>query len=120
MFGTILEDAVTGVKGAVAAILMGFDGIPVDTFQVANSEEDIETIGMEFSVLLKEVKKAAEALETGLATEMSVQTDAMSIVLRIISDEYFLAIAVKNNGNLGKARYLLRIAAPKIHEALGE
>ena len=118
MFGTILEDIVNGVKGAKAVIVMGFDGIPLDTYNSAEADEDIETIGMEFSVLLKEVKKAAEALETGSATEMTVQTETMTTVLRIISEEYFLAVVVENGGNIGKARYLLRMSISKLLEVL--
>ena len=118
MFGTILEEAVLGVKGAKAAILMGFDGIAVDTYQAKNSNEDIETIGMEFSVLLREVKKAAEALETGPTTEMTVQTETMTTILRIVNEDYFLAIAVVDGGNTGKARYMLRMAVPKFLDVL--
>jgi len=117
MFGSILEDTVKGVKGGLAAILMGFDGIAVDNYTVDGSS-DIETIGMEFSVLLKEVRNAAEHLDTGSAREVTVKTESLSTVLRIVNDNYFIAFAVSSGGNLGKARYLLRMAAPKLVEFL--
>lgn len=117
MFSAKLEDAVTKVSGGHAAILMGFDGIPVDSF-TQNPEADIETIGMEFSVLLNEVRKAAELLDAGTARELTVRTDKMSTILRIINDEYFVAIALGADGNLGKARYLLRLLAPEFAEEL--
>ncbi|MBN2340872.1 MAG: roadblock/LC7 domain-containing protein [Deltaproteobacteria bacterium] len=117
MFGSILEETVTSVKGARAAILMGFDGIPVDAY-TADSDSDIESIGMEFSVLLKEVQNAAAQLEAGSANEITIRTEKFSTILRILNDEYFMAIAVAANGNLGKARYLLRMAGPKLLEVL--
>ena len=113
MFGSKLEEAVRAIKGGHSAILMGFDGIPVDMF-TTNEDVDIETVGMEFSVLLKEVRKAAEMLDAGDAEELTVRTDKLVTVLRIINDEYFVSIALDPGGNLGKARYLLRVLAPQL------
>jgi predicted regulator of Ras-like GTPase activity (Roadblock/LC7/MglB family) len=117
MFGGKLESAVKDVNGGRAAILMGFDGIPVEMYS-GESEVDIETVGMEFSVLLKEVRKAAELLDAGTAEELTVRTDQLSTVLRVINQEYFLAMAIDKNGNLGKARYLLRLLAPEMRKEL--
>jgi predicted regulator of Ras-like GTPase activity (Roadblock/LC7/MglB family) len=117
MFGTKLEQAVKGVSGGRAAILMGFDGIPVDMF-TGETAIDIETVGMEFSVLLKEVRKAAELLEAGATEEVTVRTEQMSTVLRVINEEYFIALALDTFGNLGKARYLLRVLAPDMRREL--
>ncbi len=112
MFEQKLRSAVTGVDGSEAAILMGLDGIQVDAF-CANKELDIETVGMEFSVLLKEVRKASELLEAGDAEEMTVHTEKMVTVLRIVNAGYFVAIVLSTGGNLGKARYTLRVLAPQ-------
>ena len=117
MFGTKLEDAVKGVGGGRAAILMGFDGIPVDMY-TGETTLDIETVGMEFSVLLKEVRKAAELLDAGATEEVTVRTEQLATVLRVINDEYFLALALDRLGNLGKARYLLRVLAPEMRREL--
>ena len=117
MFGSILKDTVDNVKGAHAAILMGFDGIPVDAY-TGDSDSDIESIGMEFSVLIKEVQSAAEQLEAGAADEITIRTEKFSTILRVLNDEYFLAISVGADGNLGKARYLLRMAVPRLLAAL--
>ena len=105
------------VQGARAAVLMGFDGILVDMFGT-DENIDIESMGMEFSVLLKEVRKAAELLEAGSADEMSIRTEKLVAVLRIINEEYFIAIALGPDGNLGKARYVLRVTAPTLREEL--
>jgi len=117
MFGTKLEETVKSVAGGKAAIVMGFDGIPVDQF-AADIEQDIETLGMEFSVLLKEVRKAAELLDAGDAEELTVRTEKLSTILRIINAEYFVALALAPDGNLGKARYLLRMIAPEFAREL--
>ncbi len=37
---------------------------------------------------------------------------------RLISPEYFMVVALEPGGNLGKARYLLRVTAPKLRSEL--
>jgi predicted regulator of Ras-like GTPase activity (Roadblock/LC7/MglB family) len=117
MFSEKLENAVTSVGGGKAAILMGFDGIQVDMYN-SDADFDMETVGMEMSVVLKEVLNAAEMLEAGEAEEITVKTDQTMTILRIVNDEYFLALAMSSKGNIGKARYLLRIIAPEIAQDL--
>ncbi len=117
MFAAKLKSAVDSVKGGEAVILMGFDGIPVDSYEVREGI-DIETIGMELSVVLKEVRKAAEMLESGQASELTVRTDKMATVLRVVNDSYFLAMTISPEGNVGKAKYLLRVLGPDLSEDL--
>lgn len=114
MFGDILGNAVSTVQGANAAVLMGLDGILVDLFNGKEGEVDIESMGMEFSVLLREVRNASELLNAGAANELTIRTDRLLAVLRVINDEYFVAMALSPEGNIGKARYVLRTMAPKI------
>ena len=117
MFAQMLEDAVSQVQGAEAALLMGFDGILVD-MHGGDADSDVESMGMEFSVLLKEVRKAAELMSAGQAHEMTVRTDKMLAVVRVVNDEYFLAMTLLPTGNVGKARFVLRMLVPKMGEAL--
>ncbi len=117
MFDDALKDMVTSISGGQAAVVMGFDGIPVSMF-ASDEEQDIETIGMEFSVLLREVKKASEMLESGQMEEVTVRTEKMSTILRVINKEYFVAMVIVPGGNLGKTRYALRVLAPKLNVEL--
>ena len=117
MFDGSLEKIVKDVQGAKAAVLMGFDGILVDMFGEAE-DIDVESMGMEFSVLLKEVRKAAELLDAGSADEMTIRTDKMLAVLRTVNEEYFVAMALSPDGNIGKARYMLRVTVPRLDNEL--
>ncbi len=117
MFLNKLKSAVNNVKGGEAAILMGFDGIPVDSYD-ADTQLDIETVGMEFSVVFKDVRKAAGLLEVGSAEELTIRTDKMATVLRAVNDGYFVAMALSIDGNVGKAKYVLRVLAPDLNQDL--
>ena len=117
MFAERLQNTVERFGGGHAAILMGFDGIPVDQF-VVDKNTDVETLGMEFSVILKEVRKVAGLLEVGATEELVVKAGQLSTILRVVSDEYFIALFLSPQGNLGKARYLLRVLAPQFRDEL--
>lgn len=114
MFKEILKDVVDNTEGGVASLLMGFDGIPVDQYVREGEGFDVETVGMEYSVILKNIRNAAQMLEAGDAQEVSVQAERVTTVIRLLNDEYFLAIALRPSGNLGKARFLLRTRGTKL------
>ena len=115
MFREVLQEVVDRTEGGVAGLLMGFDGIPVDNYvRDTTAPVDVETVGMEFSVILKDIRKAAELLEAGGAQEISIQAERMTTVIRVLNDEYFVAVTLQPSGNYGKARFLLRTAGSKL------
>jgi predicted regulator of Ras-like GTPase activity (Roadblock/LC7/MglB family) len=117
-FQESLKRLVVETEGGVAGLLMGFDGIAVDSYSVAAAGMDITTVGMEFSFILQQVRKAAEILEVGTVNEITIRASKVTIIIRAINAEYFLALAIRPEGNLGKGRYLLRIVAPKLQVEL--
>ncbi len=118
MFKEILQDLVDRTDGGVAGLLMASDGIAVDQYSKGDGPFDIEAVGMEYSVVLKGVQRAGEMLDTGETNEVSVQTERLTTVVRMLTEEYFVALTVAPGGNVGKARYLLRTSAPKLLENL--
>lgn len=118
MFKSVLRDVVENTEGGIASVLMGFDGITVDSYVKDDAALDIEGMGMEFSVVLTSVKQAAEMLAIGTAREVAVQTENMTTVVRLLSNEYFVAVALGPRGNSGKARFLLRKQAAALLEHL--
>ena len=47
-----------------------------------------------------------------------MRADKLVVLVRALNDEYFLAFALRPAGNFGKARYVLRVLAPKIQAEL--
>jgi predicted regulator of Ras-like GTPase activity (Roadblock/LC7/MglB family) len=119
MFQENLKRLVSDTEGAVAGVLMGFDGIPVESFSApTNTVIDVQTVGMEFSFVLTQVRRAAEILEIGGVQELTIRTERLTVLLRVVSGEYFVGLAILPEGNFGKGRYLLRMVAPKIQAEL--
>jgi predicted regulator of Ras-like GTPase activity (Roadblock/LC7/MglB family) len=118
MFKDALRDVVEHTPGGLASLLMGFDGIAVETHVREGADVEIETMGMEFSVVLKSMIHAVEAVKAGAAREVAVQSEKLTLLVRVLNGDYFLALALAPDGNYGKARFLLRLAAPKILSSL--
>jgi predicted regulator of Ras-like GTPase activity (Roadblock/LC7/MglB family) len=118
VFKNILRDVVENTDGALASILMGFDGITVDSYSGGKASVDMETVGSEYSQVLNQVKQAASMLDMGTAKEVAVQAENMVTVMRLLNDEYFVALALKPSGNIGKGRFLLRLQSGKLLETL--
>ena len=121
MFHELLKDVVHRTEGALAGLIMGFDGIAVETYVRGDQEVpfEVENVGMEYSVILKEIAKAAELLESGAAREISIQAEKFTTVIRLINDDYFVAVTIRPEGNYGKARFLLRTRVPELAAELG-
>jgi len=114
-----LQAVVSQVDGALACSIMGFDGIAVETHQVANAGDlDLSTACVEFATILTQLKTAAEQLRAGTVSEVSINTEKVTAVMRPLSAEYFLVLALRPDGNFGKGRYALRVAAPKVRAEL--
>jgi predicted regulator of Ras-like GTPase activity (Roadblock/LC7/MglB family) len=114
-----LEAVVNQVPGALACSVMGFDGIPVETHQSDDAVEmDLQSSWVEYANMLSQIRGAAEGLRTGAVSEVAVSSERVITLMRLVSPEYFLVLAMKPEGNYGKGRYVLRITAPKVKAEL--
>ncbi len=106
-FTDTLSGMVNRVDGAVSAMIIGVDGIPVEEFALEKII-DLNALGAETSQMMRDIKFAAENLGLGEAKEFSIVSDLCGIIMRKINDEYFLALIIKPDGNYGKGRFVLR------------
>jgi len=118
MFKEVLQEVVENTRGATAGLIMGYDGIALETYVAGDAPVSIETVGMEYSVVLTQIQQAAEMLEVGAAEEVALQAEHMTTVVRLLNSEYFMAVTLNPGGNSGKARYLLRTKGPALLELL--
>jgi predicted regulator of Ras-like GTPase activity (Roadblock/LC7/MglB family) len=109
-----LQEVCRKVEGAVACSLMGVDGIEVDTHLNDGGDVDLRTLLVEYSGILRSAREAADTTQAGGVAEVSISTDKLVTVARVVSPEYFMVVALTPDGNFGKARYYLRVTAPKL------
>jgi predicted regulator of Ras-like GTPase activity (Roadblock/LC7/MglB family) len=123
MFRESLQRMVDRLSGGVAGILIGFDGISVESYTKEGNEDegaglDIQLVGMELAHAVAQMRKAVERLDVGALGELTLKADKLVVLVHVLSDEYFVACAVKPEANFGKARYLMRLLAPQIQAEL--
>ena len=114
MFKEHLRAIVDGSEGGIASLLMDSSGIALESYSKDDAPFDINMVGVEFSVVVNSIKRATEMLEAGVAREVAVNTEKMTTVIRMLTESYFLTLSIRPEGNLGKARFLMRTAAPKL------
>ncbi len=106
-FAEILRTIVEQCGGGLGAALMGNDGIPIEEYTSETSVE-VATAGVEFGRILMDIRKASDALAGGPLDETIVRVARFTLIFQPVDDENFLVLALAPDGNLGKARYLIR------------
>ncbi len=109
-FAPLLREIVENCGGGIAVALMQSDGIPIEdvTLDAEALPDGIETAGAEFGRILGEIRKASDAIGGGVCSETTVMLSRMSLVFRNVDEDLFLVLALRPDGNMGKARYLMR------------
>ena len=118
MFSEALQTMVEETRGGAGAVLMGYDGIAIDQFFKPVEDMDLQLVAVEYANILKEIKKTADILESGRMEEVTIKTDRFLVLIRILNDEYFVALTLERDGNFGKARYLMMRESPALRAAL--
>lgn len=107
-FETGLRSVIDDVDGALAAVLMGFDGIAVAEVKKEEPPFALSDLAVEYSQLLSEAIRVSQGQNVGGLTEAVLSTDRFRVILRILNPSYFIALILAADGNLGRGRYVLR------------
>ncbi len=114
-FSEVLKESVNRVDGAVSAMIIGIDGMPVEEHTVQKLI-NLEDLSAESSQMMRDIANAAENLGLGEAQEFSIVSDLCGIIMRKINPDYYLALVIKPDGNYGKGRFILRSMIPRLKE----
>ena len=113
-----LNTIVQSVDGAMAAIIMAYDGIPIDEVTVEQSEFDMQLLSVEYATVLKEIKRAVDVIKMGDLEEVSITTTRTCLVVRVLNDDLFAALIMSRDGNIGKGRYMLKLKSFEVMQEL--
>ena len=112
-FESILESIARECRGVLGIALMERDGIAIAQVQGQIPDTDvldgdIGSAGAEFGRIIGEIDKASDALGGGAAVETVVGLSRFNLIFHHVDDDVMLVMALATDGNLGKARYLIR------------
>lgn len=106
MFRDVLTGLRKRVEGAVAASLIGLDGIAVETVG-GNGDVPLDALGAEFGSFVKSIRHANTELHTGDVLQFSLVTEKYITFLSEVTPEYYILLVLRPDGNYGRARFEL-------------
>jgi len=116
-----LKDTLKGITekvgGGIGALIMGYDGIPIEEF-ILGSDFDIQLLAVEYVNVMKEVKRSVDVLKTGALEEIIISTEQSKIIIRTVCEDYFVMLILNSDGNYGKGRYLLKLESTRLRDEL--
>ena len=104
-----LTEIVNRIEGCAGAVILGIDGIVIERFMPdLDPDMDLDLVATELTTLLRRSMRVASDTELGAMREMMFNTDRQIFLLRPITPDYFLLLALNPGGNVGRARFELR------------
>ncbi|UCG39331.1 MAG: hypothetical protein JSV00_03620 [bacterium] len=113
IFDEVLNEIAQRSDGLQGVVIMGMDGIAIGEHLV-DPACSIQTVGIEYASAIKSIQRASRSLAAGTVQEVFISTQSSVFILRLITEEYFIAVALAPDANHGKARYLMRLAVPRL------
>ena len=111
MFKELLETILERTEGSLGALIMGIDGIAVEkVLSEAGAEANLDVAAAEFTSLVRGAQRAGGELGLGNLRELSISLDGAIILMRLLSRDYFVVLALSPDGNFGRGRFELRKA----------
>ena len=98
-------------EGSLGALIMGTDGIAVEKIIGEDGEDaNLDIAAAEFTTLVRSAQRAGNDTGLGSLRELVVSMERASVLMRLLSKEYFVVLALRPDGNLGRGRFELRKA----------
>ena len=115
MFKRVLQGICDRVEGAVAVSLIGLDGIAIES--INSNGVPLDVLGAEFGGFIKSIRPNAE-LNTGEVLQFALVAEKYITFLSAVTEEYFLLLVMRPDGNYGRARFELARAKHLLRDEL--
>jgi predicted regulator of Ras-like GTPase activity (Roadblock/LC7/MglB family) len=111
MFKEALQTIVANTDESLGALIMGADGLSVEKFfNDEGAEANLDVAAAEFTSLVRSAARSGNELALGGLREMVVSLEQVTFLMRLFNKDYFVVLAMKPEGNLGRGLYELRKA----------
>jgi predicted regulator of Ras-like GTPase activity (Roadblock/LC7/MglB family) len=115
MFKDLLENIIERTEGSLGALIMGTDGIAVEkVLGEAGMDANLDVAAAEFTSLVRGAQRAGTDTGLGGLRELVVSLEGAVLLMRLLSRDYFVVLALNAQGNIGRGRFELRKAELKL------
>jgi predicted regulator of Ras-like GTPase activity (Roadblock/LC7/MglB family) len=102
-----LRRVTNNLKDSKGIALVGMDGIVVEEHK-KDPTLDLQSLGAEYSAMMREVQRVNSSLQIGDVREVSVLNRQGDRDLPTTQQRIFSCLSGEPEGNLGKGRFLIR------------
>ncbi len=99
---------------SLAMMLMGVDGISVVSQAKPGVTLELELMGAEISAVLSQLRHLSFVSQFGETNEFVFRSDKTTILLTMVTHDYFVALVMSPECHVGKGRHLLRMLQPEL------
>ncbi len=115
MFKEMLETIIERTDGSLGVLIMGTDGIAVEkVLAEAGNDANLDVAAAEFTSLVRGAQRAGSDTGLGDLRELVIAMEKALVVMRMLTRDYFVVLAINPEGNLGRGRFELRKAELKL------
>lgn len=116
MFKQKLTRVVSNVDGAIGCVLMGFDGIAIDSFW-AQEFPQMNAVAVELSNMLDKFRRLQIA-DVGPIYEVSITSGDITTLARVVAEDYLLILALSDEADVGRGQTMLRLISPFVEKEM--
>src|SRR5262249_17903822 len=102
-FAVILQRVVESVPGAIGAIFADWEGEPIGEFAIELPKLEVQIMGAQWGLVWAELQRSLGRARLGRAEELLIGGDLGSVLVRQVTDEYYVVPALGNDAHLAKA-----------------
>ncbi|QDG52042.1 hypothetical protein FIV42_15215 [Persicimonas caeni] len=117
MFRQKLTRVVKNVDGSLGCMLIGFDGIPIDSVFSGEELVQMNAVAVELSNLLDKFRRL-QIYEVGEVNEVSITLGEVTALARVVASEYLLILALDTDADVNRGQTMLRLIAPYVEREM--
>lgn len=111
MFKEPLKAIIERTDGSIGALIMGTDGIAVEKVLTDDARDaNLDVAAAELTSLVRNAQRTGRDTGLGSLRELVVVLEEAIIIMRLFSREYFVVLAMRPDGNIGRGRFEMRKA----------
>jgi len=118
MFEDILTNAFKRMDGAILCAVIDEEGLPVASYPLENENSEASELILQILNELKQTISLIKENNFGNTEEITIKTDKYILIIKPLTESYFLASVLSTDAISGKARYVLRIIEDDIKSQL--
>ncbi|MFU8806956.1 MAG: hypothetical protein ACNA8W_24325 [Bradymonadaceae bacterium] len=117
MFKQKLSSVVNNVDGSIGCLLIGFDGIPIDSVYRDQELPQMSAVAVELSNMLDKFRRL-QIYDVGEVNEVSITAGAVTALAKVVADEYLLILAMTADADVQRGQTMLRLISPFVEKEM--